>query len=117
MWAARENIFPLWVAIIIFSPFIVDATLTLFLRLFRKEKIWKAHKNHYYQRLVQLGWGHKRTVLWEYLLMLMCCASAWLAVRLAITYQWIILLSWTIVYILLIVFIHQLEARHRMIEK
>ncbi|MBE9562938.1 MAG: glycosyltransferase family 4 protein, partial [Proteobacteria bacterium] len=69
LWGNHDGIFSLWIALLIFSPFIVDATVTLLRRLLAGEKIWLAHKSHYYQRLVQIGWGHKRTVLWEYALM------------------------------------------------
>ncbi len=39
-------------------------------------KPWQAHREHFYQRLVRLGWGHKRTVLWGYVLMLKCSLIA-----------------------------------------
>jgi hypothetical protein len=31
--------------------------------------VWEAHREHYYQKLVRLGWGHRRTALAEYALM------------------------------------------------
>ena len=55
----RDGIFDLWVPIILFSPFILDATVTLMRRVLRFEKIWEAHRDHYYQRLVFSGWGHR----------------------------------------------------------
>jgi UDP-N-acetylmuramyl pentapeptide phosphotransferase/UDP-N-acetylglucosamine-1-phosphate transferase len=111
LWGNREDIFPLWVALLLFSPFIVDATITLFRRTLRGEKIWLAHKSHYYQRLVQLGWGHKRTVLWEYALMAICSVSAMLALFLPIYAQWRLLIGWTFIYILLIYIVNLLERR------
>ena len=69
LWGIRDEIFPAWVPLLVFSPFIVDATVTLVKRLLKGEKVWQAHRSHYYQRLVQLGWGHKKTVLVEYGLM------------------------------------------------
>jgi len=27
--------------------------------------VWEAHRDHYYQRLVQMGWGHRKTALAE----------------------------------------------------
>jgi UDP-N-acetylmuramyl pentapeptide phosphotransferase/UDP-N-acetylglucosamine-1-phosphate transferase len=72
----QEHIFDLWVPLLLFSPFVVDATITLVRRLVQKQKIWEAHRSHYYQRLVLAGWGHKRTVLVEYGLMLLCGALA-----------------------------------------
>ena len=35
--------------------YLTDATLTLFYRLKRREKIWQAHRSHYYQRAHQNG--------------------------------------------------------------
>jgi UDP-N-acetylmuramyl pentapeptide phosphotransferase/UDP-N-acetylglucosamine-1-phosphate transferase len=69
LWGLHERIFPLWAPLLVFSPFIVDASVTLALRLVRGERFWLPHRTHYYQRLVRLGWGHRRTVLWEYALM------------------------------------------------
>ncbi len=73
----QDRVFDGWVPLMLFSPFIVDATVTLVRRLVRGERIWQAHRTHYYQRLVLLGWGHTRTVLAEYGLMAVCGALAW----------------------------------------
>ena len=66
----RAGIWPLWFPLLAFAPFVADASVTLLRRLLRGEKVWQAHREHYYQRLVQLGWGHRRTALAEYALML-----------------------------------------------
>jgi len=63
---------PAWFPVLVFSPFIVDATATLAQRAARGERVWQAHRSHYYQRLVQLGWGHARTARAEYALMAAC---------------------------------------------
>lgn len=65
-----NQLWSLWVPLLIFSPFIADATVTLGKRLLRGEKIWQAHREHYYQRLVQSGLGHRSTALLGYALML-----------------------------------------------
>ena len=65
-----NQLWSLWVPLLIFSPFIADATVTLGKRLLRGEKIWQAHRGHYYQRLVQSGLGHRNTALLGYALML-----------------------------------------------
>ncbi|OSM05306.1 MraY family glycosyltransferase [Magnetofaba australis] len=69
LWGARDGVFPFWIGIVIFSPFILDATITLARRLLDGQKVWQAHRAHFYQQLVRMGWSHKRTVLAEYLLM------------------------------------------------
>lgn len=62
--------------ILVFLPFIADATITLFRRLLKGEKIWRPHRDHYYQRLVQLGYGHRGTAYIYYVLMLATGATA-----------------------------------------
>jgi len=44
--------------LILASPFWFDATLTLYRRWRKKEKLSIAHRNHMYQRLVQSGFSH-----------------------------------------------------------
>jgi UDP-N-acetylmuramyl pentapeptide phosphotransferase/UDP-N-acetylglucosamine-1-phosphate transferase len=73
---------PWWFGIVIFSPFIVDASLTLAKRILCGAKIWEAHREHYYQRLVQSGWGHRKTVYAEYALMVACSLFAFAGARL-----------------------------------
>lgn len=111
IWGVREGVFPFWVALLVFSPFIVDATVTLLRRLGRGERVWQAHKSHYYQRLVQSGWGHKKTVLYEYVLMLACGFSALLAQRLNPQGQAALILFWCLVYPLLMIGVHRMEQR------
>jgi len=72
----REDIWPLWFALVVFAPFIGDATLTLLWRLARGERVWRAHREHYYQRLVRMGAGHRGAALTGYALMLICAAAA-----------------------------------------
>jgi UDP-N-acetylmuramyl pentapeptide phosphotransferase/UDP-N-acetylglucosamine-1-phosphate transferase len=98
VWGAVENIFPLWSAILVFSPFITDATVTLLRRLVRGEKIWEAHRSHYYQRLVRLGLGHRKTVLFQYGLMVGCGASAIAGREAPAGMQWLILVGWISLY-------------------
>jgi UDP-N-acetylmuramyl pentapeptide phosphotransferase/UDP-N-acetylglucosamine-1-phosphate transferase len=68
----RDKVFEFWVPILIFSPFILDATVTLIRRMVRGQRIWEAHREHFYQRLVLSGWGHQRTVSAEYAVMTVC---------------------------------------------
>ncbi len=42
--------------------YLADATITLFLRLSRGEKIWVAHRTHFYQRATQNGFSVMETV-------------------------------------------------------
>jgi len=101
LWGAQEQLFPLWVAWLAFSPFIVDATWTLARRLARGERVWEAHRSHHYQRLVLVGWGHRTTVLRAYALMAAVAAGAVAAPGLAPPQQWQLLLAWAIIYALI----------------
>jgi UDP-N-acetylmuramyl pentapeptide phosphotransferase/UDP-N-acetylglucosamine-1-phosphate transferase len=77
----RDGDWPLWFPVLVFAPFIADATLTLLKRAAARERFWQAHNKHYYQRLVRMGWSHRRTALAEWALMLACGATALWALR------------------------------------
>ncbi|MHB1219284.1 MAG: MraY family glycosyltransferase [Alphaproteobacteria bacterium] len=49
-------------ALILPLYYLADATITLLRRLRRGEKIWRAHREHYYQRAVQGGMSHAAVV-------------------------------------------------------
>ena len=76
-----NGLWPLWLPILVFSPFIADASVTLVKRTLRGEKIWQAHREHYYQRVVQSGFGHRNTALLGYILMFTAGISAVWAIR------------------------------------
>jgi UDP-N-acetylmuramyl pentapeptide phosphotransferase/UDP-N-acetylglucosamine-1-phosphate transferase len=79
MLGAQRGAWPWWFAPVVFAPFVADASVTLLRRLARGEKVWQAHRSHYYQRLVLMGWGHRRTALAEYAVMVLTGAAAVLA--------------------------------------
>jgi UDP-N-acetylmuramyl pentapeptide phosphotransferase/UDP-N-acetylglucosamine-1-phosphate transferase len=95
----KRGLFDFWVPVLIFSPFIVDATTTLLRRLLRGEKIWRAHRQHYYQRLVLSGWSHRKTVLVEYCLMLACGLSAVLYAGAGTRERLALLVAWLLIYV------------------
>ena len=66
----QRGLWPLWFPVVIFSSFVLDATVTLLKRFLRGERVWEAHREHYYQRLIQMGVSHKTTALIEYGLMI-----------------------------------------------
>jgi len=68
-WGMQKGHWSAWFPLLVFSPFIVDATLTLVKRSLRGAKITEAHREHYYQRAIQLGVGHRNVALFEYGLM------------------------------------------------
>jgi UDP-N-acetylmuramyl pentapeptide phosphotransferase/UDP-N-acetylglucosamine-1-phosphate transferase len=95
----RRGLWPVWFPFIVFSPFLVDATVTILARLLRGEKIWHAHRTHYYQRLVLMGWGHRKVALAEYGLMFAVAASSLACLRASITIQLLLIAAWVVVYV------------------
>ena len=109
----QAQAFDFWVPALIFSPFLVDATLTLLRRLLRGEKVWQAHREHYYQRLVLSGWSHRKTVVVEYVLMLACGGSALMYTHAGERERLGILAGWAILYIVLAKGVSRIEWRQR----
>jgi UDP-N-acetylmuramyl pentapeptide phosphotransferase/UDP-N-acetylglucosamine-1-phosphate transferase len=50
------------IALILPLYFLADATITLTRRLLRGERIWKAHREHFYQQAVRRGLSHEAVV-------------------------------------------------------
>ena len=96
-----------WFPLLVFSPFIVDASITLARRALSRERVWKAHRDHYYQRLVQLGLGHRGTALAEYALMLACAAAALWALTQQTSIQLLVLAIAGVLYVVIIAVIER----------
>ena len=97
-----EGLWTLWLPLLVFSPFIVDSTVTLIKRFLRGEKIWLAHCEHYYQRAVRSGLGHRNTALLGYVLMLLVGVSAVWVLRYDLTVQHWVGVAWGCIYLALI---------------
>jgi len=65
--------------IILSSVFWFDATLTFYRRFKNKEKLSVAHKKHTYQRIVQAGFSHQKTVIASIIINLFIFFLAWLS--------------------------------------
>jgi UDP-N-acetylmuramyl pentapeptide phosphotransferase/UDP-N-acetylglucosamine-1-phosphate transferase len=113
LWAERAGLFPLWLGLLVFSPFLVDSTWTLARRALHGRKPWAAHREHFYQRLVHAGWNHRRTTLWAYALMLKSALFAALCIHFAATtgVQGLLLGWMTLTYLSLIAYVNVLERR------
>ena len=102
---------PAWFAPLVFSPFIVDATVTLLVRVARGEPFWRAHRGHGYQRLALAGWPRRRLALAAWALMLAAAASALWALGSGPTVQCAILFVWSAAYGLLVLAVGWLTRR------
>lgn len=97
----QESLWPWWFPLLVFSPFVVDASVTLARRIFRGERVWRPHCEHYYQRLVRMGWGHRKTTWAEYCLMVAVALSSLALMSLPVLFQIGGLLAWVIGYAVL----------------
>lgn len=99
----QRGVWPLWFPLFVFSPFIVDASVTLCQRAVRGEKFWQAHREHYYQRLVRSGWSHRRLATAEYILMMAVVASAMVLLPAPPVWQWVGLIIWAGIYLIIMI--------------
>ena len=63
------------------SLFWFDATLTLFRRWRNHEQLFKAHRKHAFQRIVQSGFSHQKTVIFSILINMPIMGFVWLALE------------------------------------
>jgi UDP-N-acetylmuramyl pentapeptide phosphotransferase/UDP-N-acetylglucosamine-1-phosphate transferase len=96
-----RGLWPIWFPLLVFSVFLVDATTTLLRRALRRERVWEAHRDHAYQRLVRSGWTHRRLAWTAYCVMLITALSAGLLVS-AAAIQWAAVLFWAVAYLLIL---------------
>jgi UDP-GlcNAc:undecaprenyl-phosphate/decaprenyl-phosphate GlcNAc-1-phosphate transferase len=104
LFGVTQHIWSAWFPLIVFSPFIVDSTITLLKRSIRREKIWQSHRQHYYQQLILiLGWSHMRTA-YVYCGLMLCAAISGISLELGLinikTNS--LLLMWVVIYVLLL---------------
>jgi UDP-N-acetylmuramyl pentapeptide phosphotransferase/UDP-N-acetylglucosamine-1-phosphate transferase len=107
----RDGAWSIWFPVLVFSPFIVDATVTLVRRVFQGERFWRAHRTHYYQRLVLSGWGQRKTVLTEYGLMALCGSLALLYQYASGEWRFVILVAWGMLFLSLALAVKGVEHR------
>lgn len=103
LWGWQQEYWGAWFPLLVFSPFIVDASVTLAKRTLRGVKITEAHREHYYQRLIQMGWSHSKVALVEYALMLGVGGTALSVMHQA--FPWLLFLIWGGIYAVLMLVI------------
>ena len=78
----------------------------------RGARIWNAHREHYYQRLVQSGWSHRKTAYAQYALTLGCAAIAFAGMRQSAVVQIVVLGAVAVLYAALALVLEKYFARH-----
>jgi UDP-N-acetylmuramyl pentapeptide phosphotransferase/UDP-N-acetylglucosamine-1-phosphate transferase len=109
-WGWQHGVWPIWFPALVFAPFVADATVTLLRRLARGEKVWLAHREHYYQRLVRLTGSHVRVAVAYYLLMVGSGGVALAALIVPPAVQWTLFGAW---YVVLALVGWQIDRRWR----
>lgn len=71
-----KALWPWWFPVVAFAPFVVDASVTLARRAARGQRVWQAHREHTYQKLVRSGWSHRRLLAVEWPLMVLTAVAA-----------------------------------------
>ncbi len=105
----RAAAWPWWFPLLVFSPFIVDATFTVLRRMLRGEAIWRAHREHLYQRVALAGMPRQRLALCAYGLMLAAAGSALVALRQDDVVRCAIIFVWLAIYAMLVTLIARLS--------
>lgn len=103
LWGWLNGDWAAWFPLLVFSPFVADASVTLIKRFLRKAKVTEAHREHYYQRAIQLGAGHRNVALFEYALMFAAGVSALSVLHEGLPV--ILFLSWGVIFAALMRFI------------
>jgi UDP-N-acetylmuramyl pentapeptide phosphotransferase/UDP-N-acetylglucosamine-1-phosphate transferase len=70
--------------------FFIEGTVAIIRRMWRREKWWQPHREHFYQRLVRSGWSHMRTTGTIWVLQCLVTILAWGQLR----FGWSICLLW-----------------------
>jgi UDP-N-acetylmuramyl pentapeptide phosphotransferase/UDP-N-acetylglucosamine-1-phosphate transferase len=79
LWGLAAGVWSPVLPVIVFAPFVFDATVTLLRRIASGEVAWQAHRTHVYQRLVLAGFGRRRTLAVEVGFMMLAAVGACVA--------------------------------------
>jgi UDP-GlcNAc:undecaprenyl-phosphate GlcNAc-1-phosphate transferase len=109
---AMRDVWPWLFPLLVFSPFILDASVTLTRRGLRGERIWQAHRSHYYQRVVLMGSSHRQLALTAYALMLTDVALAFMLLLVPQHTAWL-LVVWAAMHLQIFVAIDRRWQRTR----
>lgn len=99
VWGWQQGYWPCWFPILVFSPFVMDATVTLLKCVGNKGNPFEEHHSHYYQRLLQMGWSQHKTAIVEYVLMFLAGLSALIGIGLDGKVQGNLLAYWGAIYL------------------
>ena len=97
--------------LLILGTFVADTSTTLARRIARREKWWKAHRSHYYQKLTHLGYSHAGIFWWNLALTAGLVLSAAVYLRSEPRVQFLLIGGWAAGFAAIIGAIHWLQNR------
>jgi len=68
--------------------FFLDGGITLLRRMLAKENWLLSHREHFYQRLIRIGWSHQRTSCVIWLTQILITLILWQALETGAEYFW-----------------------------
>ena len=87
VWGWSVDAWPIFFPVLVFAPFILDASITLISRLSQGKNIFVAHREHYYQKWVNAGVSIKLVWLYYLLAMIVCATTAVLIIEMPFPVQ------------------------------
>ncbi len=102
---------PVEAVAIALSLFILDATITLFRRLARGERVFQAHRTHFYQRPLAAGVPHRRITVVAYAGMAAVGCAAAATPAFGVAGRWLLVAGAAGVFGLLVSLVVRLERR------
>lgn len=106
-----EKAWGVWLPLMVFLPFIMDASFTLLRRLVRGDKVLAAHREHAYQKLVRSGWKHGQVLGYASVLMAVCCMFALLLQGESVELQWSSLIGLCLGVLALLLVVERMWSR------
>lgn len=79
---------PVTLVPMIFLPFILDVSITLIRRVLTGRRFYRAHREHYYQRLNQAGWSHANVTRLFMVAAIFSAAAGWLITQIPGPMEW-----------------------------
>jgi UDP-N-acetylmuramyl pentapeptide phosphotransferase/UDP-N-acetylglucosamine-1-phosphate transferase len=94
----QTGFWPWTFPLLLFAPFVVDATATLVSRAARAERVWQPHRQHLYQKMVMGRAGHRGTAMIWYCMMSAAAVLATLAISWPLGAQILLMAAYAALY-------------------
>lgn len=101
------GLWSLWFPLLVFFPFIADSSVTQVIRKLHGKKITVPHREHFYQRLLDMGWSHKQLAVAAYVLMIGVAITGMIALHQSSSWVVTTFLAWIAIYAGLMFLIHR----------